>query len=68
MHLIKDHKLHVSNEIRPLVEHAPQNLRRHNKTVCFRIDLHIARKDANRAGRERLFEVPELLVREGFDG
>lgn len=66
VHLVKNHELHIPNKICTLVKHTPQNLCRHDKTVRFRIDLHVTRKDAHRAGRERLFEVSKLLVRKGF--
>lgn len=68
MHLIKYHKLYIPNEICTLVEHTPQNLRRHNQTIRFRVDLHVSSQDTNRAGREGLFEVSKFLIREGFDG
>lgn len=48
MNLIENHEFYVSNQVSPLVEHAPENFRRHNKAGCFWVDLDITSKDSDR--------------------
>jgi hypothetical protein len=47
MHLIKNYKLDIPNQIRTLIKHAPENLRGHNETATLRIDLHVACENAD---------------------
>jgi hypothetical protein len=47
VNFVKDDKLHVSNEICTLVEHATKDLCGHDETVCLGVDLHVAGEDAN---------------------
>lgn len=68
MHFVEDHELDIADEVGTLVEHAPQDLRRHDEARGLRVDLHIAREDAYGGRREGLLEVAELLVRQRFDG
>jgi hypothetical protein len=69
---IKDDELDISDEIGSFVQHAPENLRGHDQTWGFRVNLYVACENSN-SGRcgggagEGRFEVAEFLIREGFD-
>jgi hypothetical protein len=67
VHLVEDDELNIPDKVSTLVKHAAKDLRRHDQTVGFRVDLHVSGQDADRRSGERLLEVPELLVRECFD-
>jgi hypothetical protein len=41
MNLVENHELHVSDEVRTLVKHAPENLGSHDQAVRLRVDLDI---------------------------
>ena len=62
MHLVKNDEFNVTNQVRAFVEHTSQNLRRHDETVRFRVDLNIACEDTNLRCAECLLEVSVLLV------
>jgi len=67
MDLVENYKLHVSDEIRTLVKHTPENLGCHDQTVCLRVDLDVSGENPNRSRTKGLLEVPEFLVRERLD-
>jgi hypothetical protein len=41
MHLVKDHKFDIANQIGALVQHASQDFSRHHQAARLGIDLHI---------------------------
>lgn len=67
MHLIENDKFDVTDKIRTLVKHAPEDLRGHDQAVCLGVDLDISGQDPNRVRTESLFEIPEFLVRKRLD-
>lgn len=47
VHFVKDDKLHIPNQIGSFIQHAPQNLSRHDQTVGFRVNLHVPCQNAH---------------------
>jgi hypothetical protein len=67
MNLIKDHKLHIPNEVGAFVQHTTQDFRSHDETRGLWIDLYISGENAHLSRREGLLEIAELLIGERFD-
>lgn len=47
MHLVENNEFDVTDEVRTLVKHAPENLGSHDQAACLRVDLDIACQDSN---------------------
>ena len=78
-YLVENDPLYVSYGVAPSVQHAAQDLRGHDKTVCLGVYTHIPRNQSYlrcrrtvctsaRLALELVAEVAVLLVAEGLDG
>ena len=67
MYFVEDDEFDVSNKVRSFIEHASQDLCRHDETICLGIDLHIPSEDPHRGSRKCLLEVSIFLIRKRFD-
>ena len=60
MNFVKYDPLQISNDIRSIVKHGPQNLSCHDKAGCGRIDLNITGNQTDTF--KIILEVTKLLV------
>ena len=60
VNLVKNDILEIADDVAAIVQHRPQDLRRHDQTRGGRVDLDITSDEADVV--EGLLEIPELLV------
>jgi hypothetical protein len=67
MDFVENNKLHVTYQIRTLIQHAAQNLSRHDEATGLRVNLYVSGKNTDRCSAEGLLKVAELLIRQRLD-